>query len=238
MKEERFFYVPDANARVELPEEESKHAVRVLRLHEGDEIFLMDGEGMFYQATITTATPKKCLYKIEAQLPQEKTWNGRIHLAIAPTKNMDRMEWLVEKATEIGFDELTLLDCRFSERHQVRIDRLERIVLSAVKQSRKAWLPKMNAMTPFRDFIQQHRGFIAHCYDEITRADLFNYLSDKTPTNDEIVVMIGPEGDFSVEEVNQALQQGFQSVTLGQSRLRTETAGLAAVTFLQLLQRK
>ena len=138
MKEARYFYVPDASVQQELPQEEAVHALRVLRLKEGDEIFLQDGEGAFYQVEVTTANAKHCFYRILQTLPQKPAWQGRIHLAIAPTKNIDRMEWLVEKATEVGFDELTFLDCQFSERRQLREDRIEKIVVAAMKQSRKA----------------------------------------------------------------------------------------------------
>lgn len=126
MKETRFFYVPDAVHQVELPVEEAMHALRVLRLKSGDEMFLMDGKGSFYRAEVTLAATKRCLYQIKEVLPQEKTWRGRIHLAIAPTKMMDRIEWMVEKATEIGFDDISFLNCKFSERKVMRTVRLEK----------------------------------------------------------------------------------------------------------------
>lgn len=239
MKEARYFYVPDATAVHELPQEEAVHAVRVLRLQGGDPIFLMDGAGMFYEAHVTLPSQKHCLYEIDRALPQTPTWHGHIHLAIAPTKMIDRMEWLLEKATEIGWDEVTMLDCAFSERHQVRTDRLEKIVVAAVKQSRKGWMPKVNGMTPFREFIRQPRKggkFIAHCYEEIDRADLFDRLGD-VPDTDDVTVLVGPEGDFSIDEVREAMAEGFESVTLGTSRLRTETAGLSAVMMAQLRKR-
>ena len=141
MKEERYFYVPDASHQNELPKEEAQHALRVLRMQAGDEMFLMDGCGTFYQAEITAANTKHCLYNIRQAMPQEATWHGHIHLAIAPTKMMDRMEWMTEKCTEIGFDELSFLRCQFSERTTIRTDRIEKIVVGAVKQSRKAWKP-------------------------------------------------------------------------------------------------
>ncbi len=236
MKEVRYFYVPDAKNNNELPQEEATHALRVLRLKSGDEMFIMDGTGNFYHAEVSLATNKKCLYEIKETLPQHKTWKGHIHLAIAPTKNMDRIEWMTEKATEIGFDELTFLNCTFSERKVLRTERIEKIVVSAVKQSRKPWKPIVNEMIPFKDFIsmpRKGRKFIAHCYQEIEKNDLFDIInSDKE--NESITVLVGPEGDFSIEEVRLAIENGYESISLGQSRLRTETAGLMAVTMSQL----
>lgn len=236
MKEVRYFYVPDAQNNNELPQEEATHALRVLRLKSGDDMFIMDGTGNFYHAEVSLATNKKCLYEIKETLPQNKTWKGHIHLAIAPTKNMDRIEWMTEKATEIGFDELTFLNCTFSERKVLRTERIEKIVVSAVKQSRKPWKPIVNEMIPFKDFIsmpRKGRKFIAHCYQEIEKNDLFDIInSDKE--NESITVLVGPEGDFSIEEVRLAIENGYESISLGQSRLRTETAGLIAVTMSQL----
>ena len=240
MKEVRYFYVPDATRQTELPTEEATHATRVLRLKSGDEMFLMDGQGVFYRAEVTLATPKKCLYEIRETMPQEKTWNGRIHLAIAPTKMTDRIEWMVEKATEVGFDDITFLNCRFSERKVLRIDRMEKIVVAAMKQSRKAWIPQVHEMMGLKDFVSaplEGRKYIAHCYEEIARNDLFDELQSlNSPEN--VTVMIGPEGDFSMDEVELAMSYGFESISLGNSRLRTETAGLAAVMMAQLTLRK
>lgn len=236
MKEARYFYVPDAPHQKELPQEEAQHAARVLRLHEGDEVFLMDGVGIFYRAVLTLVANKHCSYDIIEALPQERTWRGHIHLAIAPTKDIGRIEWMAEKATEMGFDELSFLNCRFSERKVVREDRIEKIVLSAVKQSRKAWVPIVNEMMTFREFVQQQRKgrkFICHCYEEIEKKDLWTELSSlHTPPAslpENITILVGPEGDFSIDEVRQAMDCGYESVTLGSSRLRTETAGLTVV---------
>ena len=241
MKEMHFFYVPDAANSQELPEEEAQHAVRVLRLQAGDNIMLMDGTGAFYDAEVTLAAPHHCQYAVRQIFPQEPTWKGRLHLAIAPTKMMERMEWLVEKATEVGFNELSLLDCQFSERRVVKTSRLEKIVVSAVKQSRKAWVPVVNEMQSFKAFVKMHttrHRYIAHCYDEVERVNLFDNLrqvfADETP--DEVLVLVGPEGDFSIDEVRMAVEAGFVSVDLGRSRLRTETAGLSAVMMMQLAQ--
>lgn len=240
MKERRFFYVPHATDSNELPADEASHAVRVLRLNIGDEIFLMDGVGNFYRAEITLTTKSKCLYEIKEKLPQDKTWTGSIHLAIAPTKLTDRIEWMVEKATEIGFDEISFIDCAFSERHVIKDERIDRIIISAMKQSHKGWKPVLNTMGKFSQFIKTPRKghkYIAHCYDDIEKKDLFTELSTIDKTED-VTILIGPEGDFSKDEVKLAEDNGYQSITLGESRLRTETAGLSAVMTAQLLKRR
>ena len=263
MKEMRFFYVPDAAYQTELPKDEAMHALRVLRLRSGDEIYLIDGEGTFFRAEIIheggeeygtkskksekslslnePMRGKRIFYNIKDTLPQQKDWHSSIHLAISPTKMSERMEWLAEKATELGFDELTFLDCRYSERRTLRLERIEKIVISAMKQSRKPWKPRINSMVSFNDFVHnpiKGRKFIAHCYEEIDRKDFYTELISQPPKSDEeVVIMIGPEGDFSMDEVKEAINQGFVSVTLGKSRLRTETAGLAAVMMAGLTLR-
>lgn len=240
MKEVRFFYAPDAATSTELPQEEAMHALRVLRLKSGDEMMLMDGKGSFYRAEVTLAHTHHCFYEIKESLPQQPQWKGRVHLAIAPTKLMDRIEWMTEKAVEIGIDELSFLNCQFSERRVVKIPRIDKIVVSAVKQSRKAWKPAVNEIVSFADFIAQPREghkYIAHCYDEIPRTYLYEELQ-KPSDSDDALVLIGPEGDFSIDEVRKAVANGYQSVHLGESRLRTETAGLAAVMMMQLTKTK
>lgn len=240
MKEIRYFYVPNAASVGELPEEEAKHAVRVLRLQSGDRMVLVDGEGGLFDAEVSVASGKHCLYNILETLPYEREWRGRISLAIAPTKMMDRMEWMAEKATEIGFDEISFLDCKFSERKTLRTDRVERIVVSAMKQSHKACKPQVNEMCGFREFVEREREgrkFIAHCYEEVARRDLFDELSAmdaETP----VTVLVGPEGDFSIDEVKLAMEHGYESISLGRSRLRTETAGLSAVMMANLSKRR
>lgn len=235
--------MPDAVNLTELPMDEAMHALRVLRLKSGDEMFLMDGEGCFYRAAVTLAATKRCMYEILESLPQEKAWNGHIHIAVAPTKTMDRIEWFCEKATEVGLDEITFLNCKFSERKVMRTVRLDKIVVSAVKQSHKPWKPTLNAMISFKEFVKTPRSgrkFIAHCYQEFERKDFFTevYPSLKDTDNEDITVMIGPEGDFSVSEVELALSCGYESITLGSSRLRTETAALSAAMMAQLALRK
>ena len=236
MKEVRFFYVPDAATSHELPNDEAMHALRVLRLQSGDEMMLMDGAGNFYRAEVTLAHTKHCLYDIKEIMPQQPQWLGHIHLAIAPTKMMERMEWLVEKAVEVGVDEISFLNCQFSERRIVKLPRLDKIVIAATKQSHKAWKTVLNDITPFKDFIDQPREggkYIAHCYEEIPRSSLFDHLR-QTNAPQDATVLIGPEGDFSIDEVRYAVANGYQSVHLGPSRLRTETAGLSAVMMMQL----
>lgn len=245
MKEVRYFYVPDAANQVELPAEEATHALRVLRLKGGDEIFLMDGEGSFYRAEVTAASSKRCLYEIKENMPQERAWKGHIHLAIAPTKMMERIEWMAEKATEIGFDELSFLNCQFSERKVVKTPRIDKIVISAVKQSHKAWKPVVNELESFKEFIQTPRlgrKFICHCYEEVEKKDFFQEINSCSDASQEsgaadITVLVGPEGDFSIDEVRLALENGYESVSLGTSRLRTETAGLVAVHMAHIARR-
>ena len=220
------FYTPDIQERAELPEEEAAHAIRVLRLQTGDEIMLTDGKGNFYRAGITATGGKRCLVNILEVQPQEPLWKGHLHIAMAPTKNMDRTEWFAEKATEIGLDELTFLNCRHSERKVIKTERINKILVSAIKQSLKARLPKLNDMTDFDSFIRQSfpgQKFIAHCYPGEKPL-----LKDIVQPGEDALVLIGPEGDFSEEEVAGAEACGFTSISLGRSRLRTETAALVA----------
>ena len=239
MKETRFFYVPGAATETEMPMDEALHALRVLRIKSGDEMFLMDGVGNFYRAEVTLAATKRCMYEVKEVMPQQPAWRGHVHLAIAPTKMMDRIEWMVEKATEIGFDEVAFLDCRFSERKTLRTDRIDRIVVSAMKQSHKARKPEVRELQSFHDFIlapREGRKFIAHCYDEIPRTDFFDVL--KTIDSEETVTfLVGPEGDFSIDEVRMAIDNGYEPISLGRCRLRTETAGLSGVMMANLCKR-
>lgn len=226
------FYAPLLATSNELPDEEAGHCLRVLRRGVGDELMLTDGKGCFYKAEITAATSKRCQFRIIETLPQPALWQGRLHLAVAPTKNMDRMEWLVEKATEIGVDEISFLNCRYSERRIIKTERIEKIVVSAMKQSLKARLPIINEMVDFSAFMAKNGAsqcFIAHC-----REDEKVYLRDVMQPALDTLVLIGPEGDFSEEEVRMALENGFQPVSLGPSRLRTETAALVAVNTFNL----
>ena len=230
------FYTPNIATSCELPEEEAGHCLRVLRLTMGDEVMLTDGKGSFYKAVISAATGKRCQVKVVEELPQEKGWNGWLHVAMAPTKNMDRTEWFVEKATEIGFDELTFLNSRYSERKVIKTERVEKILVSAVKQSLKASKPVLHEMTDFNKFIAQDfkgQKFICHCNEGEKKL-----LKEVIVPGEDAVILIGPEGDFSEEEVAKALSCGFQPVSLGKSRLRTETAALVAVHTLNLFNQK
>ena len=226
------FYTPDIALRAELPEEEAAHAVRVLRLQPGDEVTLTDGKGNFFRAEISTATNKRCLLNILETLPQSPLWKGHLHIAMAPTKNMERTEWFTEKATEIGFDELTFLNCRFSERKVIKTERIHKILVSAIKQSLKAKLPILNEMIDFNKFIEQPfkgQKFIAHCHEGEKQL-----LKDIMIPGEDALVLIGPEGDFSTEEVKKAEEKGFIPISLGKSRLRTETAALVACHIINL----
>ena len=227
------FYTPDILTNPELPEEEAGHCLRVLRLSIGSEIMLTDGKGFFYKAVISAATNKRCQVQILETIPQESFWKGHLHLAMAPTKNMDRIEWFAEKATEIGFDELSFLNCRFSERKVIKTERVEKIVVSALKQSLKANKPVVNEMIDFRKFMEIDflgQKFIAHCYEGEKTS-----LKDAIVPGEDVLVLIGPEGDFSREEVELAESKGFKAISLGKSRLRTETAALVAVHTMNLL---
>ena len=227
------FYAPHIETNPVLPKEESEHAIRVLRLNEGDEVSITDGKGFFYRAIITHAHPKRCEVNIIATQPHSLQRPFQIHIAVAPTKQIDRMEWWVEKASEIGIDAITFLRCRYSERREINTIRIEKILISAMKQSQHAMLPQLNGMTAFRDFIDlpfQGLKYIAHC-----AAGEKTFLKQSYPVGENALILIGPEGDFSTEEISLATEQGFQPITLGQSRLRTETAALIACHTIHLL---
>ena len=230
------FYTPDIAVTCEMPEEEAAHCLRVLRLGVGDEVMLTDGKGCFYKAVISAASGKRCQVKVTETIEQEPLWNGHLHLAMAPTKNMDRIEWLAEKATEIGFDELSFLNCRYSERKVIKTERVEKIVVSAVKQSLKARKPVVNEMMEFARFVKQDfagQKFIAHCNEGEKPL-----LKEILVPGEDALVLIGPEGDFSPEEVKLAESLGFRSISLGKSRLRTETAALVSVHIMNLFNQR
>ena len=227
------FYAPDMPLDTILPEQESQHCIRVLRKQTGDIIDITDGKGYFYQAQITDAHPKRCQVAIVADRLFQPYWKNFIEIAIAPTKNLDRMEWFAEKATEIGINKITFLKTRFSERKELKTDRIQKILISAMKQSEKAVLPELQEMTDFKRFIIQPfngQKFIAHCYPQEKEL-----LSKALRPNENVLILIGPEGDFSEEEVGLALQNGFQAISLGESRLRTETAAISACLTVQVL---
>jgi 16S rRNA (uracil1498-N3)-methyltransferase len=226
------FYDPSLSRAQEfhtLSEEESKHACRVLRLREGNEILLLNGTGVEFTAKITDANPKKCVVEIVSQIEVDEP-SYSIHIAIAPTKNNDRLEWFLEKATEIGITEITLLLCSNNERKQIKEERFEKILISAMKQSKRLFLPKLNTLVSFKEFIDKNpNGLIAHCYTAEKQTIETGFSSINCP------VLIGPEGDFTEQEVNLALQNGYKTITLGENRLRTETAGLYACMQAKLL---
>lgn len=228
------FYTPDLSGNsYTLDETESKHCARVLRLEQGDEIILVDGRGGFFTAEIVDANPKRCAVKIIKSQVNTGQRLYSVHIAIAPTKNIERTEWFLEKATEIGIDQVTPLLCRFSERKEIKNERLEKVMISAMKQSLKATLPQLNPLTRFSEFIArpyEGQKFIAHC-DEQHR----DLLKKMIAPNQHYLILIGPEGDFSAEEIEQALKAGFHPVSLGDSRLRTETAGVVACHTFHLL---
>ena len=228
------FYTPDIQGlQYMLNEEESTHAVRVLRLKAGDEVTLVDGRGGRYRAQIDEAHHKHCDVKIlEYQADYGKRLY-RLHIGIAPTKNIDRVEWFIEKATEIGIDEITPLLCERSERKHVNTERLQRIMIAAMKQSQKACLPQLNEMMEFGNWLKTQNSehcYIAHCNE----GDRQSLKTAYQPGRDTTII-IGPEGDFSMQEVTLALAHGFKGISLGESRLRTETAGVAACHSVYLL---
>jgi 16S rRNA (uracil1498-N3)-methyltransferase len=232
------FYTPDiapSHPQYFLNEEESKHAVRVLRLSPGAEVQLIDGRGGLYTAQIKDAHPKRTILQIANVITGYNKRNHYLHIAIAPTKNLDRLEWFLEKATEIGIDEISLVICRRSERKEVKVDRLNKIIISAIKQSLKAYHPVLNGPVAFDAFVSrpfEGQKFIAHC-ENSDKASLSNELEKQG----KYLILIGPEGDFAPAEIEAALYNGFKAITLGDSRLRTETAALEACFEVNFLNR-
>jgi len=227
------FYSPNIRHTHQLPDQESQHCVKVLRMKEGDKLTVTDGEGFFYDCTLIQAHHKNCMISINGEIPQPKSWNFNLQIAFAPTKNIDRIEWFAEKATEIGIDRFSPLLCRFSERKELKTERLEKIVVSAMKQSQQAVIPVIDDMISFEKFIQQpfngHK-FIAHCYPSEKV-----FLAQTYRKGENALVLIGPEGDFSEEEVQKAIDFGFKPVSLGENRLRTETACLVATHIIHII---
>ena len=236
----QLFYCPDIMPAgyCTLDTEESRHSVRVMRLREGDSINVTDGRGNLYSCTIVDANDHACVIEVVEQDFSIFNSQFSIHLAVAPTKNPSRMEWLVEKAVEIGVGEITLLQCDHSERTFLKTDRLEKLAVSAMKQSLHLTLPRINPAVPLRKWLTVGDGLpvatqrlIAHCEADKPRTPIATALKAGVDT----VVLIGPEGDFSDEEIALALECGFQPVSLGPSRLRTETAALYAITAFNLI---
>ena len=228
------FYKKDLSEGVNtLPEDESKHCTQVLRHQKGDEILIFDGKGGKHRSVLTLVGKKSCEFEILASdiIPQKAF---RIHLAIAPTKNMDRMEWLVEKLSEIGVDEITFIQTKHSERKKLRLDRLEKKAISAMKQSGNPFLMVLNDLTPYEHFlktINSDMKLIAHVDDS------HSYITSIIKPTKSICILIGPEGDFGLNEVESAKKAGFQTVSLGKNTLRTETAGFVACCMINSLNK-
>ncbi len=248
------FYSPDINPALPLllPEEESAHCIRVLRMKMADSIFLTDGKGMFYQGEIISDHPKKCMVKIVRSIPDQAKRNFYLIIAIAPTKNIERFEWFLEKATEIGCDEIIPIICKHSERTIIKTERLHKVIVSAMKQCLKSQLPKLHELTDFKTFVSgaalpspagegqgmRSQKFIGHI-PELSNSEFppkhpEGKLLSKSilPTPNSILITIGPEGGFSEEEVAMAVQNGFTPISLGNSRMRVETAGVVACSII------
>ena len=239
------FYCPlSETGSVELPAEEAHHAVHVLRLKEGDTIGLLDGRGTFAEARITGMTKRGCTAQVVEQetLPPERA--ARIHLAVAPTKQMDRYEWFLEKATEIGVDRITPLFTHRTERDKLRHDRMEKVLVGAMKQSQRKWLPQLDELTKLKDLILPSPQTLSRGEGRPVPQKFFGWCeghhADFTSAYDpkrDALMMVGPEGDFTQEEAEVLLANGFQAVSLGKARLRTETAAIAACTWMNFAQR-
>lgn len=234
----QLFYTPDiepTHPQYFLSEEESKHAIRVLRLEVGSEVQLIDGRGGFYTAIIQDAHPKRTILQITSVAEGYNKRNHYLHLAVAPTKNIERLEWFLEKATEIGIDEISLIISQRSERKEAKVDRLNKIITAAIKQSIKAYHPVLNEPVKLNELLARQfdgQKFIAHC-EPGDKLSLRNDLQ----LQGRYLILIGPEGDFASAEIESALQNGFKPITLGESRLRTETAALEACFEVNFLNR-
>jgi len=223
------FFAPDIETDPVLPKEESRHAVRVLRMETGDEVMVVDGRGNRFRCSMVDPHPDHALLAVREKLTTERQWPCRITLAIAPTKHLDRMEWLVEKLVEIGIDRIVPLKCIHSERKEIKAERLRKIAVSAMKQSLKAEMPVVEDMLSIKQFLNEDfadaQKMVCYCDARTERKTM---AKEYCPGSD-VVILIGPEGDFSPEEIEKAKQRGFVPVTLGDQRLRTETAALFAV---------
>lgn len=233
----QLFYNPDISTETKtfsFDKEESRHIVRVLRKNPGDTLVITNGKEQLFRATIAEARDKKCTVDITGWEKQPKTWNYRLHIAIAPTKMNERFEWFLEKATEIGIDEITPVICDHSERKHLKMERMEKVIISAMKQSLKYKLPGLNPPVKFKDFIQNQTwdlGLIAHCQKDDKKR-----ISDVIEKKNNIMILIGPEGDFSESEIEMSKEKGLIPVSLGESRLRTETAAIVACNNVALLK--
>ena len=229
----QLFFTKNINDNIAIFEEEEARHIRVLRKKAGDILHFVDGVGGMYRGEIMEVHKKQCTLSILEHHPAYNQRKVHLHIAIAPTKNIARLEWFLEKATEIGIDEITPLRCERSERKKIRTDRLNKILMSAMKQSVKAYLPKLNELTDYQSFIKQEREgaqFIAYCND-----DALSHLKKEYSPSENVTILIGPEGDFSQKEISLALGNGFKGISLGASRLRTETAGIVACHIIDLM---
>lgn len=230
----QLFYTPDINGdSYTFSKEESRHCIKVLRKKIGDSIHLVDGKGRLYTTLLTDDNPKACVVEVQTTEEAYGQRSFRIHLAVAPTKNNDRYEWFLEKACELGIEEITPIICEHSERKVIKLERMNKVLVAAMKQSLKAYLPKLNEATTWKAFMAQNHSsdkFIAHC-----GAGRKTPLKQWIKPQQDVLLLIGPEGDFSDNEVQEALSQGFVPVSLGNSRLRTETAAIAACHTINLL---
>ncbi|MCD6544899.1 MAG: 16S rRNA (uracil(1498)-N(3))-methyltransferase [Flavobacteriaceae bacterium] len=236
----QLFYNPDINSSITefiFNKEEGRHIVRVLRKKEGDLLYITNGKGFLFKVQIIHANDKKCLVKMISFEEKEKNWNYYLHIAIAPTKMNDRFEWFLEKATEIGIDEITPIICDNSERKVLKAERMQKVLVSAMKQSLKYELPKLNKAIKFSELIQTNSAdikLIAHCEDPDKKNTIKNLVKPKK----NMLVLIGPEGDFSPKEISYALQHQFIPLSLGSNRLRTETAGIVACSSISVINEK
>ena len=235
----QLFYNPDFNLLAPfLPEEEARHCIKVMRLGPGDTVQVTDGKGNVFTTQLSSTDIKKCRLTVTGTQADFGKKPYYIHLAIAPTKNADRTEWLVEKCVELGIDEISFIACEHSERRVFKTDRLEKIAVSAMKQSLKAYMPLIHEVVPFRQFVEKTvdgQKFIAYVDEAITEGDRKRLQASAEP-NGQYCVLIGPEGDFSPGEINMAIEKGYLPVSLGESRLRTETAGMVACHLLHVIQ--
>lgn len=228
------FYSPDIKTTLTLPEDESAHCCRVLRMKEGDHISVVDGKDHRYECVIVEAHPKHTVIEIVSEEEIHPYWKERIIVAVAPTKNIERIEWFIEKAVEIGVDEIYLIKCERSERKNIKLERLEKIVVSSMKQSLKLRLPKLIGLVDFKDFVSNlncAQKFVGYCDKNVERR---LFVKEFDPGED-VTIMIGPEGDFTPKEIELAFSHGFLPVSFGESRLRTETAALYATEAVHII---
>jgi len=231
-----WFFKSDISETVfETEPEESKHIAKVLRMNVGDVTAFIDGKGNLYTCVLQDANPKKCSFAIVEKKFIPKTIGYNLHMVVAPTKNISRFEWFIEKATEIGVEEITPIQCEHSERIRIKKDRLEKIIVAAMKQSQQVWMPKLNDLVDLSTILnnekyQHYQKFIAY-----VSKDHKNLLKDSYAISNDAIILIGPEGDFSNLEIKNALEHGFEPISLGENRLRTETAALVACHTIVLL---